>query len=52
MSPYSVAQYRDDSTGRARWAVVHHRSGVFYFPRRYGLRAARALCDKLIRGAA
>jgi hypothetical protein len=45
---FAVQIYRDTSTGRERWAVLGP-SDVFYFPRRYGKAAARALCRRLNR---
>jgi hypothetical protein len=44
---FSVGMYRDPNTGRARLAVYCTGSRVFYFPKRYGRRAARALCARL-----
>lgn len=38
--PYSVQPYRDTDTGRERLAVLHGPTGVFYFPARYGRKAA------------
>lgn len=40
--------YRDQNTGRQRWAVIGP-SNVWYFPKQYGRIAARALCRKLNR---
>ncbi len=39
----SVQQYRDPETGRTRWAVLHGPTAVWYFPERYGRRAAERL---------
>lgn len=50
MTGYMVGIYRDQDTGRQRWAVVG--GSVWYFPTTYGRRAARALCRRLNRGAA
>lgn len=45
---YSIGLYYDQETGRKRWAVY---GGVWYFPARYGVKAARALCNRLNGGA-
>lgn len=39
----SAQQYRDQDTGRTRWAVLHASSGCWYFPARYGKAAAERL---------
>lgn len=46
---YRVETYRDHDSGRSRWAVLHLATGVWYFPRRYGRDAARALARRLDR---
>ena len=45
---YIVGMYFDNSTGRSRWAVVGP-TDVWYFPKNYGKRAAKALCLRLNR---
>lgn len=40
-----VQKYFDQDTNRERWAV--YCGTVWYFPKRYGKAAARALCRKL-----
>lgn len=49
MSGFSVGLYRDQDTGRARWAVIGP-TDTWYFPTRYGQHAARMLCRKLNKG--
>lgn len=44
---YGVMRYRDNDTGRQRWAVLHFDSCAWYFPRCYGLAAARRLQKQL-----
>jgi|AACY02.2.fsa_nt_gi hypothetical protein len=51
MTEFTAEQYRDPDSGRSRWAVLCRTSRVFYFPRRYGLRAAQALARRLNREA-
>ncbi len=46
---FLVGIYRDSVSGRSRWAVIGP-GDVWYFPRRSGRRAARALCLRLNRG--
>lgn len=46
---YSVGQYIDYGTGRSRWAVLCNKTCVWYFPERYGKRAAKALCARMNR---
>lgn len=41
------AQQHRDSEGRYRWAVLHHPTGVWYFPTRYGRLAAQRLANRL-----
>jgi hypothetical protein len=45
---FSVGIYRDQDTGRQRWAVVGP-ADAWYFPRSYGKRAAQTLCRRLNR---
>ena len=45
--PFRVAKYFDPSTGRRRAAVIHVPTRTWYFPARYGTRAAIALCRRL-----
>ena len=49
MNTFSAERYRDYSTGRERWAVLHHATGVWYFPASYGRLAARRLAARLNR---
>ena len=51
-APYIAARYRDTDTGRYRWAAFHLHARVWYFARRRGQAAARALAVRLNRGAA
>lgn len=44
---YSVGKYTGD--GRSRWAVYCSVTRVWYFPDRYGYKAAKALCNRLNR---
>lgn len=46
MGNFSIGLYRDNDTGRNRWGVMGP-ACVWYFPRRYGKQAARALCRRL-----
>jgi|LSQX01.2.fsa_nt_gb hypothetical protein len=46
---FSVCLYRDDETGRSRFAVFEGKTGVWYFPAQYGKRAAYRLLEKLRR---
>ncbi len=48
MSGYTTGIYRDQDTGRQRWAVCGP-TDTWYFPARYGKAAARALCRRLNR---
>lgn len=41
---FSTGQYMDYSTGRKRWAVYCSKSETWYFPDRYGKKAAEKLC--------
>lgn len=43
---YCTGIYLDQDTGRQRWAVVGP-TDVWYFPKHYGRKAARALCRRL-----
>lgn len=43
----SAQQYRDNDTGRTRWAVLHSGTGCWYFPERYGKRAAEKLAREV-----
>lgn len=45
---FTVGKYRGE--GRERWAVLGP-TNVWYFPKRYGRRAAHALCLRLNREA-
>lgn len=47
---YHCNLYRDYETGRERWAVLHRPTSTWYFPTRYGMKAAIALCRKLNTG--
>jgi len=47
---YSIGQYRDcGGAYRDRWAVFCALSRCWHFPKRYGKRAAVALCNRLNR---
>jgi hypothetical protein len=46
---FHVNQYRDSATGRDRWAVLETSTRVWYFPTRYGMRAAQSLARRLRR---
>lgn len=46
---FSIGLYRGG--GRVRWAVLHSQTGAWYFPTRYGKRAAEQLCARLNREA-
>lgn len=48
---YQVGEYRDQDTGRTRWAVYASASCVWVFPRKYGRDAARILAARLNRCA-
>ena len=43
---FLVGVYLDPETNRQRWAVIGP-SNVWYFPARYGVKAAHVLCKKL-----
>jgi hypothetical protein len=43
---HCIQIYRDNSTGRQRWAVLGP-TDCWYFPKRYGKAAARAFCKRL-----
>lgn len=47
MNNLSVLKYRDPETCRYRWAVYQYDPAVWYFPKHYGLAAARALLRRL-----
>jgi hypothetical protein len=42
---FVVGRYQDSDTGRYRWGVMQYPSMVWYFPKRYGLKAALDLCN-------
>lgn len=44
---HEVQQYRNQDTGAYRWAVLHLETRAWYFPQRYGWRAANQLCREL-----
>lgn len=44
---FDVGIYRDQDTGRSRWAVLETNTYTWYFPTRYGRAAALAYCRKL-----
>lgn len=44
---FETGLYLDQDTGRERWAVLDCRTHVWYFPKRYGRRAAEVLCRRL-----
>lgn len=46
MTTHICAQYRGES-GRQRWAVLAMPANVWYFPTRYGYRAALALAWRM-----
>lgn len=43
---FHIGIYKDPETGRSRWAVLGP-GDVWYFPTRYGHRAAERLRDRL-----
>lgn len=45
MSTHSAQQYRDPETARTRWAVLHFATRTWYFPERYGRKAAMRLAE-------
>lgn len=47
MNPFEIGIYRDQDTGRNRWAVLDKTSGAWYFPKAYGKMAAIALARRL-----
>jgi hypothetical protein len=51
MRNYEPARYFDAETRRYRWAVVCSRTWVYYFPARYGKKAAERLATRLNIGA-
>ena len=48
---YTAEQYRDNDTGRTRWAVLDRSARVWYFPARYGRAAAQRMAAILNRRA-
>lgn len=48
---YVAGRYYDQDTARERWAVLNNTTRCWYFPSRYGERAARQLAKKLNREA-
>lgn len=44
---YGANLYLDNDTGRSRWAVLHHSSGTWYFPKHYGMRSAVAMAHRM-----
>lgn len=44
---YAAARYYDTDTARMRWAVLQTATRCWYFPNRYGERAARQLARRL-----
>ncbi len=46
MATNAAQQYRDPDTGRTRWAVLHFATRAWYFPKRYGRKAAMRLADE------
>lgn len=46
MAGYQVGKYKDYASGRERWAVIGP-GNVWYYPGRYGFKAACALCRRL-----
>lgn len=48
MAQYSVGTWRDYGDQRNnRLAVYCHKTNVWYFPKRYGMKAATQLCNKM-----
>ena len=47
MPNYAAGLYRDQDTKRTRWAVACAESRVWYFPERYGRKAAEALAAEM-----
>lgn len=50
MNGFGIGRYRDNDTGRERWAVVDTVTHVWFFPEIYGKKAAERLAAKLNRG--
>ncbi len=46
MTTHAPQQYRDPETGRTRWAVLHFATRAWYFPKRYGRKAAMRLAEE------
>jgi len=44
-----IGLYRDQDTGRSRWATFDYVARVWYFPERYGREAAERLANRLNR---
>lgn len=45
---YSVGMYRDpENARRNRYAVACDETGVWYFPKRYGIKPANDLCARM-----
>lgn len=51
MARYDAAIWPGNDAERPRWAVAAHPSGVWYFPRAYGQRAAERLAASMQRAA-
>lgn len=51
MNNFSILKYRDPDSGRYRWAILQYGPMVWYFPKRYGYAAARAMLNRMNRGA-
>jgi len=49
---FTASQYFDQDTGKTRWAVLDTRARVYYFPSRYGRRAAVTMAERLNASAA
>ena len=49
MNNLSILKYRDPGSGRYRWAIYQYSPSVWYFPKRYGIAAARAMINRMIR---
>lgn len=48
---YEAAVWPGNDGERARWAVAAHPTGVWYFPRSYGRKAAERMAERMTRDA-
>ncbi len=47
MANYDAGIYPGNGSDRARWAVACKDSGVWYFPTRYGRKAAESMAARM-----